>query len=105
MKINKFIFALIVAGLAANTFAAKPPPKPAQDLECSDPAGCVGTGDIEDGSVTTQKLSTDVLDKINQLITRIDELEKRPAAPMLYDADDNEIGRFLSYVVSGPSDR
>ena len=75
MKANYLIYLLMYSVLAADICSAKPPPKPAGDLECEE---CVGTNDIEDGAITTQKFSTDVQDAINQLKTRIAELESRP---------------------------
>ena len=63
MKLNhpSILAALLVATLIpAQVFAAKPikpppPPVTAEDVVCD---GCVNTIDIEDGAVTTNKLST-----------------------------------------------
>jgi len=72
MKANQLIFALIIAGFAANTFAAKPPPKPAQDVVCD---GCVGTTDIENGAINSEKLSTGLQQEINQLNELVNQLQ------------------------------
>lgn len=80
---------LVVALLPAQGFAKKPPkpPKPitAGDVVCD---GCVGTADIENGAITTEKLSSDIQN----------ELANSSSAPILYDADGIVIGRFLSYI-------
>jgi len=100
MKVNQFVFALITAVFVTNAFAAKPPPKPAGDVDC---AGCVGTTDIEDEAVTAEKLSTGVQDEINQLKDRVGELESKintleeqPKPELAYDGNGTLIGTFLS---------
>jgi hypothetical protein len=83
MKATYLICLLVSSLLTVDVFAGKPAPKPASDLECT---GCVGTTDIEDGAVTTQKLSAEVnalLNTIGQLQTRIETLEAQHPTPVV----------------------
>ena len=63
MKANQLIILLITTCITINAFAAKPPPKPANDLDC---IGCVDTVDIATQAVTTEKLSQDVQDTLQK---------------------------------------
>lgn len=57
MKISILILLLLSVNVSVSVFAAKPPPKPAKNLDC---VGCVDTVDIAPQAVTTEKLSQDV---------------------------------------------
>jgi hypothetical protein len=74
MKANFLICLLVFAGLSTNAFAVKPikpppPPVTAEDVVCD---GCVNTIDIEDGAVTTNKLSTQLQQQNDALRSDID---------------------------------
>ena len=77
MKTKHLLVLLLSAGISANVFAGKPPPKPpkpAADIICN---GCVGTTDIENGAVTTEKLSAALQQQNSQLDARVTALEDK----------------------------
>ena len=61
MKKYQLITLILTASITTNVFAAKPPPKPAKDLDCIE---CVDTVDIAPQAVTEDKLSQDVQDTL-----------------------------------------
>ena len=78
MKSNYVLLFFLATGITTNTFAGKPPPKPAADLVCD---GCVETIDINDAAVTEEKLSTELQQQINEFEARIAALENPPPPP------------------------
>ena len=86
---KSIMFALLVGYLAIvsqSVWAAKggkpePGPVVAEDLDC---VGCVDTGDIADGAVTTDKVSAELLDTISLPNDRIDALEARHLQLSMY---------------------
>ena len=86
-----------ILSLTTNTFAAKPPPKPAEDLVCTE---CVDTVDIKNDAVTIEKLSADLQQLINQLSVDLNALQaqvdQQPQQPVLVDSTGAKVGDVLT---------
>jgi hypothetical protein len=97
MMFDRTLLALLISGMVANAFAAKPPPKPASDLDCVE---CVDTADIANGAVTTEKLSPALQQEISQLTALVSELQAQVNQLQalshdrieVYDGNDNLLG-------------
>jgi hypothetical protein len=85
MKTRLVLSVMILACIANNAYAKKPPTEPtpviADDVICD---GCVDSADISDGAVTSQKLSPSLQQQNSQLDARVTTLENQSTVPV-YD--------------------